>query len=132
MAERGQQIQGADLLSLLGSGRDRIWGTALDYAHCLKITTLKALLQEAARVSRKHIIVKDHYWTNWIGLHLLKLSDFIGNKCYGIRLPYNFLTLEEWSELWKVCELDVLECQKLRVHFMDICQNIQFKLRIPI
>jgi SAM-dependent methyltransferase len=90
----------------------------------------RRLLEEAARVSRRHVIVKDHYWTNGLDLHLLKLSDFLGNKCYGIRLPYNFLTLQQWSELWETSGLEVLERRDLRVHIMDICRNIQFKLRV--
>ena len=90
----------------------------------------RRLLEEAARVSKEHVIVKDHYWTNGLDLHLLKLADFLGNKCYGIRLPYNFLTLQQWSGLWEACGLDVLERRDLRVHYMDICRNIQFKLRV--
>ena len=54
------------------------------------------LLREALRVSRRKVIIKDHYWiTSWDRM-LLTVSDYLGNRAYGIALPYNFLRLEEW------------------------------------
>ena len=52
------------------------------------------LLREALRVSRRKVIIKDHYWiTSWDRM-LLTVSDYLGNRAYGIALPYNFLRLE--------------------------------------
>jgi len=89
----------------------------------------KAVLKEAARVSRRSVIIKDHYWKNRFDRMLLRISDFFGNKCYGIALPYNFLTLEQWDRLFAECGLNVADYQDYSNHMLDICNNALFELR---
>ncbi|MBI3981004.1 class I SAM-dependent methyltransferase [Candidatus Microgenomates bacterium] len=57
------------------------------------------LLREAKRVARKNVLIKDHYWDNRFDFLALKVSDYIGNKPYGISLPYNYLRLNQWEEI---------------------------------
>ncbi|MFH1712795.1 MAG: methyltransferase domain-containing protein [Candidatus Jacksonbacteria bacterium] len=47
------------------------------------------ILEEAKRVAKKFILVKDHYWENNLDFQLIKFADYFGNKPYGIKLPYN-------------------------------------------
>jgi len=89
----------------------------------------RAILKEAIRVSRRSVIIKDHYWKNRFDHMLLRISDFLGNKCYGIALPYNFLTLEQWDRLFAECGLYVAAFQVYSNHMLDICNNALFELR---
>lgn len=89
----------------------------------------KRLIREARRVSRKYVLIKDHYWENGLDKILLKWADDMGNKIYGIALPYKFLNLQTWENLFKDCGLKVIYCQKIRDFFLGISfKNILFKL----
>ncbi|BDI14459.1 hypothetical protein ANSO36C_02610 [Nostoc cf. commune SO-36] len=39
----------------------------------------RRLLEEAKRVSRQHILIKDHYWKSSKDFTSLKFADYIGN-----------------------------------------------------
>ena len=56
------------------------------------------LLDQAARVSRDRILIKDHVADRFLAEPTLRLMDWIGNARHGVRLPYNYLTRAEWSE----------------------------------
>ena len=56
--------------------------------HHVKKEDLKTLFKEAIRVSKKYIIIKDHYYKNSLDYLILKIYDYIGNKPYGVNLPY--------------------------------------------
>ena len=88
------------------------------------------LLEEAKRVSRKYIVIKDHYWKNRIGFFILKISDYIGNKPYGVALPYNFLKLDEWHDLITQNALTIVKSKRFRFNMLDPCKNILFKLEL--
>lgn len=74
--------------------------------HC---TNQEELISEARRVTRKFILIKDHYWENKFDQTLLKYYDYSGNKPYGINLPYNYLKLDSWKSLFQKSNLKVLE-----------------------
>jgi len=59
------------------------------------------LLSEAARVSTKGIILKDHYRDPLLGRLRLRLMDWVGNASHGVRLPYNYLSKAEWNNIWQ-------------------------------
>jgi ubiquinone/menaquinone biosynthesis C-methylase UbiE len=63
------------------------------------------LLREAKRVSRKGIIIKDHYANNKLDYYTLVLMERIGNMFVSIDQPYNFFSEEEWKGLFSVFEL---------------------------
>ncbi|MDF1749574.1 MAG: class I SAM-dependent methyltransferase, partial [Alphaproteobacteria bacterium] len=42
-----------------------------------------ALVADALRVARSHVVIKDHYWITEIDRLILKISDYIGNRPYG-------------------------------------------------
>ncbi|PMB48680.1 hypothetical protein CEN41_00645 [Fischerella thermalis CCMEE 5330] len=88
------------------------------------------LLEEAKRVSKKHVLIKDHYWRNSKDFTSLKFADYIGNQPYGINLPYSFLTEEDWYDMIAQVELEVLESRKFRYNPVDPCRHILFKLKV--
>jgi len=88
-----------------------------------------AVLQEAKRVSRKNILIKDHYWTTQKDFIRLKHADYIGNHPYGIPLPNNFLNKESWQNLIKKCQLSVEKRNTYKVAF-DPCKHIIYRLTV--
>lgn len=55
------------------------------------------LIQEAQRVTKKIIIIKDHYAQNKLNYYTLKLMDWIGNKSHSVNLTYNYYTKNTWK-----------------------------------
>ncbi len=60
-----------------------------------------ALLDEAVRVARRAIIVKDHHRDGFLAGPTLRLMDRVGNVRYGVALPYNYWTREEWRRAFE-------------------------------
>lgn len=87
------------------------------------------VLQEAKRVSRQNILIKDHYWNTEKDFTRLKYADYIGNNPYGIALPYNFLTQPEWQNLIEQCQLSIVERKTYQL-VVDPCKHIIFKLKV--
>ncbi|MEO5807805.1 class I SAM-dependent methyltransferase [Devosia sp.] len=56
-----------------------------------------AVLTEAARVARQGVVIKDHLREGVLAGPTLRLMDWVGNRGHDVRLPYNYLTLAEWS-----------------------------------
>jgi SAM-dependent methyltransferase len=57
------------------------------------------LLREAARVARKHIIIKDHISEGSIDTRVLSFMDWVGNACHRVALPYNYKSMLQWQQL---------------------------------
>ena len=91
---------------------------------------IREMLLEAKRVASKFLLVKDHYWLSRIGYWNLATLDYIANKPYGIPVPFNFLRLEEWTELFEKTDCEVLAEEKFRLHRADIIHHITVKLRV--
>lgn len=87
------------------------------------------IIEEAKRVTKKYILIKDHYWDNKVDLALLKFGDYIGNKPYGIDLYYNFLNMQSWNALIKKNNLTIVKSQKFRYNVLDYCKHVIFKLK---
>jgi len=88
-----------------------------------------ALLAEARRVARQAVFIKDHYWANRLDFQLLKFADFIGNKPYGVALPYRYLTMSGWQALFDAGQLKVERMEQFRYNWVDICPHVIFELR---
>jgi SAM-dependent methyltransferase len=56
------------------------------------------VLDEAARVSRDRVLIKDHVADGFLARPTLRLMDWVGNARHGVRLPYNYLTRAEWHD----------------------------------
>ena len=75
------------------------------------------LLREAARTAKKCIIIKDHTDEGWFSNQTLSFMDWVGNKPHGVRLPYNYWTLEQWNNAFKKLNLKVESWEKdLRIY----------------
>ena len=56
-----------------------------------------ALLLEAARVSRRGVLIKDHVVRGLLARQTLAVMDWVGNKRHGVELPYAYRTDAEWE-----------------------------------
>jgi SAM-dependent methyltransferase len=65
-----------------------------------------ALLAEAARVSRRSVIVKDHLLQGVAAGPTLRFMDWVGNRGHDVVLPYNYLTREQWADAFDRAGLD--------------------------
>jgi SAM-dependent methyltransferase len=55
------------------------------------------LLNEAARVTRRHVLIKDHHRNGFMAYSTLRFMDWTGNARFGVALPYNYWSEEEWD-----------------------------------
>ncbi len=89
----------------------------------------RGLLEEAGRIARDRVLIKDHYWTTKLDLAFLRCADYIGNRLYGVKLPYVFLKLESWHSLFKSTGLRIARSSRFRFNAMDPCKHVIFDLR---
>lgn len=61
----------------------------------------KRLMKELVRVSTSWIIIKDHIRSGICSYLKLRLMDYVGNAHYHVRLPYNYMTREQWKQLFE-------------------------------
>lgn len=66
------------------------------------------LLNEAARVAKRWVIIKDHNRNGFLAGTTLRLMDWAGNVRFGVALPYNFLSREEWKAAYKRAGLEMV------------------------
>jgi SAM-dependent methyltransferase len=59
------------------------------------------LQQEASRVSRRHVLIKDHYRRGLAAGPRLRFMDWVGNARFGVSLPYNYWTEAQWQNAWQ-------------------------------
>lgn len=83
-------------------------GTSLPFANasfdlCLFVDVLHhtlgiaGLLREAARVSRSHVLLKDHLSESSLDHATLRFMDWVGNRPHGVVLPYNYQSRAQWD-----------------------------------
>jgi SAM-dependent methyltransferase len=63
-------------------------------------TEAVALLQDAFRVSREFVLIKDHIAESRLDHGTLRLMDWVGNRPHGVALPYAYLSSLQWQELY--------------------------------
>jgi SAM-dependent methyltransferase len=59
----------------------------------------EAVLAEIGRVAPR-IVIKDHLRDGVAANATLRFMDWIGNAAHGVRLPYNYLSHREWTDMW--------------------------------
>jgi len=69
---------------------------------------VEELLNEACRVSRQYLLIKDHLFKNKLDFNILKLMDWIGNRPYGVNLIYNYHSKEKWLKYFSASKLKVI------------------------
>ncbi len=71
----------------------------IDVLHHVK--QIKNMLEEAKRVSRKYIIIKDHLYKTAFDFRVLKFMDMVGNKPHEVALEYNYLKAAAWEAVFR-------------------------------
>lgn len=94
-------------------------------------TAPERVLAEAARVARHRILIKDHHWLHRLDWLVLVLSDYLGNRVHGIRLPYRYLRLADWDRLFADTGLQEVTRDLFRYGGFDRCKQAVFVLRVP-
>lgn len=59
------------------------------------------LLQEARRVAARYLLIKDHYREGVAADARLRFMDWVGNARFGVSLPYNYWTRQQWRVAWQ-------------------------------
>jgi SAM-dependent methyltransferase len=57
------------------------------------------LLQDVVRVSKRWLVIKDHYRQGIAAGLQLRFMDYVGNSRFGVALPYNYLSPKQWTEM---------------------------------
>ncbi len=75
------------------------------------------LLREAARVTRKYIVIKDHLCDGWFAGTTLRLMDSVGNRRYGVPLPFNYWTRAKWNHaITDLNSFPEIWCERLHLY----------------
>jgi SAM-dependent methyltransferase len=69
------------------------------------------LLNEAARVARRCVIIKDHNREGFLADFTLRLMDWVGNARFGVALPYSFWNTQEWAAAYRTAGLEAVATQ---------------------
>jgi Methyltransferase domain len=73
---------------------------------------VESVLGEVARVSRSTVIIKDSIADSWLEHKLLSIMDVVGNRPYGVPCPFNFLSSEQWADVFDRIGLSVVSRQR--------------------
>lgn len=64
------------------------------------------LLREAWRVAGQCVLIKDHYRKGLAAAQRLRFMDWVGNARFGVALPYNYWTENQWQKAWQEIGLE--------------------------
>jgi ubiquinone/menaquinone biosynthesis C-methylase UbiE len=67
----------------------------------------RILLREASRITRKYVLLKDHFRKGVAAQQRLRFMDWVGNARFGVALPYNYWSEKQWRETWSELGLGV-------------------------
>ncbi len=68
---------------------------------------VSVLLREAARVSRRNVLLKDHLSENAFDHATLWFMDWVGNRPHGVTLTYNYQSRAQWNAYFAASGLKV-------------------------
>jgi SAM-dependent methyltransferase len=87
------------------------------------------LLREAARVTRRKVLVKDHLAENAIDHTILRFMDWVGNAPHGVALPYNYFSYGEWMDHFSQAGLKILSLDT-KIPLYPVPFNLMFGGRL--
>jgi SAM-dependent methyltransferase len=64
-----------------------------------------AILQDAFRVSREFILIKDHLAETSFDRLTLRLMDWVGNRPHGVAMTYRYFSRTDWDEHFRKVSL---------------------------
>jgi len=71
------------------------------------------LLNEAFRVSKGPVVIKDHIYKTRFDFAILAFMDWVGNKSLGIRSIHNYYSVSQWEQLFN--EIGVTKSEMIAV-----------------
>jgi SAM-dependent methyltransferase len=69
----------------------------------------QVLLNEAARVAKACVIIKDHNRDGFLAAVTLRFMDWVGNARFGVALPYTYWSAREWRAGYARAGLEVAD-----------------------
>jgi len=69
----------------------------------------QALLEDAVRVARQTILIKDHLLSGIFAGTTLRFMDYVGNQRHGVALPYCYWSQQQWLEVFEKLQVRVGE-----------------------
>lgn len=81
------------------------WVTVVDVLH--HTDDPASVLAECVRVARNGVVIKDHLRDGRLALKTLRFMDWVGNRGHDVRLPYNYLSTDEWEQVFLKLKLDI-------------------------
>lgn len=67
----------------------------------------EVLLREAARVTKRGVLIKDHTRDGWLAGPTLRFMDEVGNARYGVALPHVYWPQARWLQAFEALRLRV-------------------------
>ncbi len=91
------------------------------------------LLAEASRVASKLVVIKDHLTDGLLSEPTLRFMDWVGNARHGVRLPYNYLSEEQWQKHFAQAGLTIASWNtELSLYPIGFSQVFDRKLHVVI
>lgn len=128
-------VREARLIEIAAYGGDRFPYEDASYDVVLLADVLhheprpEALLREAARVSRRLVVVKDHKLDGPLARPRVALIDWAANAPYDVACLYRYNTLAEWREWHRRHGLEILE-ERAAMNLYPAFVNLLFGRRL--
>jgi SAM-dependent methyltransferase len=88
-----------------------------------------SLMHEAARVTRRHVLIKDHLTSGLFARPTLRFMDWVGNWGHDVALTYNYLPEGTWRSMFAEARL-ILENWDDHLGLYPIPFNLVFDRRL--
>lgn len=87
------------------------------------------LLQEAKRISRQVVLIKDHVCESSRDRSVLSYMDDVGNTRFGVTIPQNYLSKSEWNKCFEGADLRITDWNE-QLHLYPIPIDYIFGRRL--
>jgi SAM-dependent methyltransferase len=71
-------------------------------------SNISSVISNALPISSKYLVIKDHLYQSRFDFLTLKFMDWVGNAPHGVKVIYNFQTLEQWKSIFKENRLELI------------------------
>lgn len=87
------------------------------------------LLNEAKRVAKKGIIIKDRSFNNLFSFLMLNVVDRLSNMQDKVKCPCNFRNIEQWADLFNTLNFSIEYMDiNYKIKNIDFAENVIFKI----
>jgi len=90
----------------------------------------EVVIEECARVSKKHILILEDIFANQLEKKMLKLFDYAGNYLIhkGMNFPYNFKSIAEWHAVFESKGLNLVKSKPIYPNNFQLTRHRMFLL----